>query len=102
MKASIRVLLTLAVVITSASAQSQTGDALSIYVVDVEGGNATLFVSPSGESMLIDTGNGGDNAEPYISKEVERFLKLDSSETDDFLRKLKERVVPFDLCRMNN
>ena len=59
MKASIRVLLTLAVVTTSASAQSPTGDALSIYLVDVEGGNATLFVSPSGESMLIDTGNGG-------------------------------------------
>jgi competence protein ComEC len=32
---------------------------LSIYVLDVEGGNATLFVSPSGESVLIDTGNGG-------------------------------------------
>ena len=32
---------------------------LAIYVVDVEGGNATLFVSPSGESVLIDTGNGG-------------------------------------------
>jgi competence protein ComEC len=26
-------------------------------VVDVEGGNATLFVAPSGESLLIDTGN---------------------------------------------
>ena len=32
---------------------------LDIYVVDVEGGNATLFVSPSGESVLIDSGNGG-------------------------------------------
>src|SRR5262245_25834328 len=32
---------------------------LDIYVVDVEGGNATLFVTPSGESLLIDTGNGG-------------------------------------------
>src|SRR6185436_6046553 len=30
-----------------------------IYVVDVEGGNATLFVAPSGESVLIDSGNGG-------------------------------------------
>jgi beta-lactamase superfamily II metal-dependent hydrolase len=30
---------------------------LSIYLVDVEGGNATLFVSPSGESLLIDAGN---------------------------------------------
>jgi competence protein ComEC len=35
---------------------------LDIYVVDVEGGNATLFVSPSGESVLIDTGNGGTAA----------------------------------------
>jgi hypothetical protein len=32
---------------------------LDIYVVDVEGGNATLFVAPSGESLPIDTGNGG-------------------------------------------
>jgi beta-lactamase superfamily II metal-dependent hydrolase len=31
-------------------------------VIDVEGGGATLFVSPSGESLLIDTGNGGDAA----------------------------------------
>src|ERR1700737_3337422 len=40
-------------------AQAQTGKTLDIYVVDVEGGNATLFVAPSGESVLIDTGNGG-------------------------------------------
>jgi beta-lactamase superfamily II metal-dependent hydrolase len=34
---------------------------LEIYSVDVEGGQATLFVSPSGESMLVDTGWGGFN-----------------------------------------
>lgn len=39
--------------------RAQSGKTLNIYVVDVEGGNATLFVSPSGESVLIDTGNGG-------------------------------------------
>ena len=32
---------------------------LEIYSIDVEGGQATLFVSPSGESMLVDTGWGG-------------------------------------------
>src|ERR1700683_5154093 len=32
---------------------------LDVYVVDVEGGNATLFVWPSHESLLIDTGNAG-------------------------------------------
>src|SRR5437899_11384180 len=35
---------------------------LDIYIFDVEGGNATLFVSPSGESLLIDTGNIGAGA----------------------------------------
>jgi len=35
------------------------GQALSVYVIDVEGGNATLFVTPSRESLLIDTGNAG-------------------------------------------
>src|SRR5262245_43384941 len=40
------------------SAQRQA-KALDIYVVDGEGGNASLFLSPSGESLLIDTGNGG-------------------------------------------
>ena len=41
------------------AAQTRTAKSLDIYVVDVEGGNATLFVSPSGESVLIDTGNAG-------------------------------------------
>src|SRR6202163_118635 len=36
---------------------AQTRKTLDIYVIDVEGGNATLFVSPSGESLLMDTGN---------------------------------------------
>src|SRR5436190_21655395 len=40
------------------AAQPRAGE-LRIYVIDVEGGNATLFIAPSGESVLIDTGNGG-------------------------------------------
>jgi beta-lactamase superfamily II metal-dependent hydrolase len=45
--------------IGAATASAQSHPSFDIYVVDVEGGNATLFVSPSGESLLIDTGNGG-------------------------------------------
>jgi beta-lactamase superfamily II metal-dependent hydrolase len=41
------------------SAQSRANSAMTVYVVDVEGGNATLIVSPSRESLLIDTGNPG-------------------------------------------
>src|SRR2546425_6376676 len=44
---------------------------LEIYVVDVEGGNATLFVSPSGESLLIDTGNAGPMA---AVRDAERIM----------------------------
>src|ERR671925_1578061 len=43
-------------------APAQTRKTLDIYVVDVEGGNAVLFVTPSGESMLVDSGNGGAGA----------------------------------------
>ena len=35
---------------------AQSGN-LNIYFVDVEGGAATLTVTPSGQSMLVDTGN---------------------------------------------
>ena len=34
---------------------------LKVYAIDVEGGKATLYVSPSGESMLLDTGYDGNN-----------------------------------------
>src|SRR2546422_8996966 len=52
-------------VIFAAAAVAQTRTArttLDIYVVDVEGGNAVLFVAPSGESALIDSGNAGTGA----------------------------------------
>src|SRR5690349_406040 len=35
-------------------------DTFRIYVIDVEGGGATLVVGPSGDSMLIDSGSAGD------------------------------------------
>ena len=34
---------------------------LDIYFMDTEGGQATLFVSPSGQSMLVDTGFPGQS-----------------------------------------
>ena len=49
-------LLLLLMVIALAERPTAQSKALDIYWVDVEGGAATLFVAPSGESMLIDTG----------------------------------------------
>lgn len=48
------------VVLSLATAQTQNRKTFDIYFIDVEGGQATLFVSPSGESLLVDTGNPGD------------------------------------------
>ena len=56
---AIAVLSTLALAVALLEAQTVPVKTLDIYVVDVEGGNATLFVAPSGESLLIDTGNAG-------------------------------------------
>lgn len=58
-------LIALALILYATFAMAQTKavrTTLDIYVVDVEGGNAVLFVTPSGESMLIDSGNAGAGA----------------------------------------
>ena len=39
---------------------------LDIYFLDTEGGQATLFVAPSGESMLVDTGFAGNGGMPAV------------------------------------
>src|SRR5580658_10276173 len=44
--------------------------ALHIFFVDVEGGQATLFVTPAGQSLLIDTGwpgNDGRDADRIVA-----------------------------------
>ena len=51
--------LVLSLTLALVAIQTRSTKGLDIYVVDVEGGNATLFVAPSGESVLIDTGNPG-------------------------------------------
>jgi competence protein ComEC len=64
MRTTIACLLAVTCAVASALAQSRAAKPLQIYVIDVEGGNATLFVSPTGESLLIDTGNAGAVAAP--------------------------------------
>jgi len=58
-RASMAFVLVLTLSVVFPAAQTRQARTLDIYVVDVEGGNATLFVAPSGESVLIDTGNAG-------------------------------------------
>jgi beta-lactamase superfamily II metal-dependent hydrolase len=54
--------------LTAASAQSSKD--LRVYVIDVEGGQSTLFVTPAGQSLLIDTGwpdNHGRDADRIVA-----------------------------------
>lgn len=44
-----------------AAPQARAAKQLEIYFIDVEGGQATLIVSPSGQSLLVDTGWRGFN-----------------------------------------
>ena len=55
-------IVVLSVALTTARPASRTSESLQMYVVDVEGGKAVLVVSPSGESLLVDTGNIGEGA----------------------------------------
>ena len=51
------------------NAQTSTSQ-LSIYFIDVEGGQSTLFVTPTGQSLLIDTGwpgNGNRDADRIVA-----------------------------------
>jgi beta-lactamase superfamily II metal-dependent hydrolase len=66
-----------------AAAQQARGKTLQIYVVDVEGGNATLIVSPTGESLLIDSGNpsNGRDADRIVAAAKDAGL----SQIDHFI-----------------
>lgn len=57
-RAVLSVLLACTAVVLTArcAAQTQSSKPLVIYSIDVEGGQSTLLVSPSGATMLVDTG----------------------------------------------
>lgn len=59
MRSTFIVVAICALLAATAFGQGRATKTLDIYVIDVEGGNAQLYVTPSGESILIDAGNGG-------------------------------------------
>src|SRR5215469_4679900 len=66
--------LALAASVLSAQPRSKN---LDIYWIDVEGGAATLIVTPSGQTMLVDTGNPGpDDRDPKRIFEAAKSIGL--------------------------
>src|SRR5215475_9139675 len=41
------------------AAQQSASKGLQIYVIDTEGGKAALWIAPSGQTVLVDSGNPG-------------------------------------------
>ncbi len=70
MRAFLGLLLAAGLMAPPLSAQSPA-KTLQIYYVDTEGGQATLFVAPSGETLLVDTGNPGTRDTDRIMLAVE-------------------------------
>jgi competence protein ComEC len=64
-------LLAAAVLMTATFALGQKTGALKVYFADVEGGQATLFVMPTGESLLVDTGWPTPN-----TRDADRIVEL--------------------------
>ena len=64
------------------SAQAQVAKTLDIYFIDVEGGQATLVVTPAGETLLVDAGfpgSGGFAARagnPAEARDPQRILAV--------------------------
>lgn len=68
----------LAVASAGAQIPKDGGGKLKVYFVDVEGGQATLFVTPADQSLLVDTGwsgNDGRDAERIAAAVKDAGLK---------------------------
>src|SRR6202158_5649734 len=78
-----RILLAIVVAIGLASPMlwAQQKKALEVYFVDVEGGQSTLFVSPSGQSLVVDTGWPG----PRDAGRIASVAKLAGVSQIDYL-----------------
>lgn len=69
------------IVLSAVTCVSATSAAtLDIYFIDVEGGQATLVVTPQKETLLVDTGHAGDGqftsmpGDPALARDPQRIL----------------------------
>ena len=70
MRIAVAFMLALATLAAVGGAQPKPAKTLDIYFIDTEGGLAVLYVSPTGDSLLIDTGNPGGRDTDRIMEAV--------------------------------
>jgi len=68
-------IFTVASLLTFFASALAAANTLDIYTVDVEGGKCVLFVSPSGESLLIDVGWPAFNNRPASTDRILEAVK---------------------------
>jgi glyoxylase-like metal-dependent hydrolase (beta-lactamase superfamily II) len=75
-----RLLVVFALLALTARPGAAQQNTLDIYFIDVEGGQATLVVTPAGETLLIDTGFPSDGTfasvpgDPHKARDANRIL----------------------------
>ena len=80
MKLIRRLLVVFALLALTARPGAAQQNTLDIYFIDVEGGQATLVVTPAGETLLIDTGFPSDGTfasvpgDPHKARDANRIL----------------------------
>src|SRR5436189_3544017 len=67
---------TLALVAAGSAFAGQKDKTLDIYWIDSEGGGSTLIVTPTDESVLIDTGNPGGRDSKRIHETATKAASL--------------------------
>jgi competence protein ComEC len=88
-------MLSSALLVLLFSCTSFAAKTLDIYVIDTEGGKAMMIVSPSGQSMLVDTGFPGFNDRDAIR--IEEAARAAGVKKFDFLL-----TTHYDLDHVNN
>ena len=64
MRKTLLFLVAVAILVPIVVARAQAQKPLDIYYIDTEHGKAVLYVSPSGQSVLVDAGNTADGRDP--------------------------------------
>jgi competence protein ComEC len=70
MRRSLALLLVVLALCAAKPLAQTAAKTLDIYYIDTEGGQSTLFVSPTGQTVLVDTGNSGTRDPERIMEAV--------------------------------
>src|ERR1700674_4168173 len=68
---------------------------LDIYFIDTEGGQATRFVSPSGQSMLVDTGFPGNQGAATVAEANTPGITRDADRITAVLKQANVTVLDY-------